>query len=56
MDILFFDKEEARAHLYPLLLSRPAANLRVGALRLDEKWSQLLQVRPSYLTANWLAS
>lgn len=56
MDILFFDKEEARAHLYPLLLSRPAANLRVGALRLDEKWSQLLQGRPSYLTVNWLAS
>lgn len=56
MDILFFDKEEARAHLYPLLLSRPAANLRIGALRLDEKWSQLLLGRPSYLTVNWLAS
>lgn len=56
MDILFFDKEETRAHLYPLLLSRPAASLRIGALRLDEKWSQLLLGRSSYLTVNWLAS
>ncbi|NBP05454.1 MAG: glucose-1-phosphate thymidylyltransferase, partial [Bacteroidetes bacterium] len=42
MQINFFDDEQI-AHLYPLTLTRPAADLRCGIQTVAEKWNILLK-------------
>lgn len=41
MHIQYFN-DEYNSHLYPLTLTRPAADLRCGILRIFEKWNHLL--------------
>lgn len=52
--ILLFDDCSSRERLMPLTSTRPAGNLRVGILTLEEKWRQIFNVEVSYLTKDYL--
>lgn len=54
MQIVLFDDNELRINFYPLSLTRPVADLRVGILTIAEKWSKWLKLPVSYLTATYL--
>ena len=54
MHIVLFDKAEWRIRLYPLALTRPVADLRVGILTIAEKWGKWLNAGFSFLTEDYL--
>ncbi|MEH6306485.1 putative sugar nucleotidyl transferase [Olivibacter sp. CPCC 100613] len=54
MHIVLYDYPEQRINLYPLSLTRPIGNLRVGTLTIAEKWEKWMDVSVSYLTADYL--
>ncbi|HWK99874.1 MAG TPA: putative sugar nucleotidyl transferase, partial [Parapedobacter sp.] len=54
MHIVLFDKAEWRIGLYPLALTRPVADLRVGILTIAEKWAKWLGAPYSFLTEDYL--
>jgi len=54
MQIVLYDDNELRVNFYPLSLTRPVADLRVGILTIAEKWSKWLKLPVSYLTAEYL--
>ncbi len=53
MNIILFDGKE-REDLLPLTFTRPVAELRVGILKIKEKWENLLSKKVSYLTQDYL--
>lgn len=50
--ILFED--ESRLDLLPLTFTRPIGHLRVGALKIAEKWAHYLGAQPGFLTEDYL--
>jgi len=54
MHIVLFDKAEWRIGLYPLTLTRPVADLRVGILTIAGKWAKWLNAPYSFLTEGYL--
>lgn len=54
MHIVLFDKAEWRVGLYPLALTRPVADLRVGILTIAEKWAKWTGAPYSFLTEDYL--
>lgn len=54
MQIVLFDDDIWRQRTYPLSLTRPVSNLRVGILTINEKWEKWLKLPVSYLTAHHL--
>ncbi|PPL02452.1 putative sugar nucleotidyl transferase [Parapedobacter indicus] len=55
MHIVLFDKADWRMGLYPLSLTRPVSDLRVGILTIAEKWGKWLDASYSFLTEDYLA-
>ncbi|MGK6352961.1 putative sugar nucleotidyl transferase [Parapedobacter sp. DT-150] len=55
MQLVLFDKMDWRTGLYPLALTRPVADLRVGILTIAEKWGKWLDVPFTFLTEDYLA-
>jgi len=56
MQIQFVDQDKARTKLLPLTYTRPIADLRVGILRISEKWSKMLEASSyGYDTAAYLS-
>lgn len=55
MHIVLFDKADWRMALYPLTLTRPVADLRVGILTIAEKWGKWLEAPFSFLTPDYLS-
>lgn len=53
MNIIFF--EENREQFLPLTFTRPIADLRVGILTIREKWEQLLNIKSSSKTVDYLS-
>lgn len=53
MTIILFD-DSARNSLFPLTLTRPVADLRVGILTIAEKWEKRLKNNASFLTEGYL--
>ncbi|MBK0381620.1 glucose-1-phosphate thymidylyltransferase [Pedobacter sp. SD-b] len=53
MTIIFFD-DNSRETLLPLTYTRPTADLRIGILKISEKWCQHFKVDISYQTASYL--
>lgn len=51
MQIVLFDNDSWRQQTYPLSLTRPVSNLRIGILTINEKWEKWLNAPVSYLTA-----
>ncbi|MFN8353725.1 MAG: GlmU family protein [Spirosomataceae bacterium] len=54
MNYLLFDDPIIRPNLLPLTFTRPISELRCGIWRITEKWTDFLQVKPSFLTENYL--
>ena len=53
MNYILFD-DAARISLFPLTLSRPVADIRIGITTIREKWEHYLESRTSTLTAAYL--
>ncbi len=54
MTFIFFD-DQSRETLFPLTLTRPTADLRIGILKISEKWQYHFKSETSsYLTASYL--
>ncbi len=56
MNIVLFDNDFRRKDLFPLTLTRPVADLRVGILTIAEKWQKWLNASFSFATADYLAA
>jgi len=54
MQVVLFDDANWRQRTYPLTLTRPVSNLRVGILTINEKWEKWLSAEVSYLTIEYL--
>ena len=55
MQICFIDTEESWKQMLPLSYTRPVADVRVGILKIHEKWSQLLNAdSPSFRSQEYL--
>jgi UDP-N-acetylglucosamine diphosphorylase/glucosamine-1-phosphate N-acetyltransferase len=53
MNLILFD-DRSWENLLPLTFTRPAAELRVGILRIREKWEKRLSMKASFLTHDYL--
>ncbi|OAQ40740.1 glucose-1-phosphate thymidylyltransferase [Pedobacter psychrophilus] len=53
MIIIFFD-DKSRETLYPLTFTRPTADLRIGILKISEKWQHHFNAEPAYQTEKYL--
>jgi UDP-N-acetylglucosamine diphosphorylase/glucosamine-1-phosphate N-acetyltransferase len=53
MTIIFFD-DQSRENLAPLTFTRPVADLRIGILKISEKWLHYFKAEFSYKTAEYL--
>lgn len=51
--LIFFEGKQ-RENLYPLTLTRPTADIRIGILTLREKWELLMNAHSSTLTSAYL--
>lgn len=54
MTIIFFD-DQCRESLFPLTFTRPVADLRIGILKISEKWLFHFKGESSYLTEEYLS-
>ena len=54
MNIILFDTDK-RSSLFPLTFTRPIADLRIGILKLSEKWEKYLNATVSYKTVDYLS-
>lgn len=55
MNTILFDDAEVHQSLKPLTLTRPVAELRIGILKIKEKWENYFGNTASFLTAPYLA-
>lgn len=53
MTIILFD-DSSRESLFPLTLTRPVADIRLGILTIAEKWQKHLKAEVSYQTVDYL--
>ncbi len=54
MQVVLFDNALWRRKTYPLSLTRPVSNLRIGILTINEKWERWLHAPVSFLTSEYL--
>ena len=55
MNNILFDELQGRIHLLPFTYTRPISDIRIGILKIHEKWAYYLKDNPSFLTAPYLA-
>ncbi|MFT4666972.1 MAG: UDP-N-acetylglucosamine diphosphorylase/glucosamine-1-phosphate N-acetyltransferase [Polaribacter sp.] len=53
-NVILFDNDR-RDHLLPLTYTRPICELRIGILRIREKWEKLLNAQASFITQDYLS-
>ncbi|WP_026946898.1 GlmU family protein [Algoriphagus marincola] len=53
-NILLFDDPSIRGALLPFTFTRPIADIRVGILKISEKWEKFSGFTPSFLTQDYL--
>ncbi|MBN3584510.1 GlmU family protein [Algoriphagus aestuarii] len=56
VNLLLFDDPAIRGSLLPFTFTRPVADIRVGILKIADKWQKRLDVEVSYLTQKYLMS
>lgn len=54
MNIILFDDPSLKIKLLPFTWIRPVAAIRIGILKIYEKWARYFQGKISYLTASYL--
>ena len=55
-NLLLFDDPAIRGSLLPFTFTRPVADIRVGILKISEKWQKLFGTEVSFLTQKYLES
>jgi UDP-N-acetylglucosamine diphosphorylase/glucosamine-1-phosphate N-acetyltransferase len=55
MNYILFDESIVRTNLLPLTFMRPVADIRVGILKIREKWELYLNTKTSSLTEGYLS-
>ncbi|MFC2115904.1 GlmU family protein [Bacteroidota bacterium] len=55
MNYILFDPPETWENLLPLTFTRPVSEIRIGILKIGEKWEHRLQSRISWLTRPYLS-
>jgi UDP-N-acetylglucosamine diphosphorylase/glucosamine-1-phosphate N-acetyltransferase len=55
MNILLFDEAQCRTQLLPFTFTRPIADIRIGILKISEKWRLRTGSEFSYLTEEYLS-
>lgn len=55
MNLILFDDPVVRTRLLPLTYTRPVSEMRVGVLKIREKWEKLTSLSSSILTEPYLA-
>lgn len=53
MTVIFFD-DQSRETLFPLTFTRPVADLRIGILKISEKWLNYFKSDSAYRTVSYL--
>ncbi|MEL6637644.1 MAG: GlmU family protein [Bacteroidota bacterium] len=53
-NVILFD-DDTRDHLLPLTYTRPMGELRVGILKIKEKWEKWMNAEVSYITQDYLS-
>ncbi|MEQ9374489.1 MAG: GlmU family protein [Imperialibacter sp.] len=56
MNIILFDDPILRLQLLPFTYTRPLADIRIGILKVNEKWQKLTGHKVSFLTENYLSA
>jgi UDP-N-acetylglucosamine diphosphorylase/glucosamine-1-phosphate N-acetyltransferase len=56
MHTILFDDPILRTQLLPFTFLRPLAHIRIGILKISEKWQHYLGEEPSYLTQDYLST
>lgn len=54
MQITFIDTNESWSRMLPLTYTRPIADIRVGILKIHEKWNKYLKSEASYRTLDYI--
>jgi UDP-N-acetylglucosamine diphosphorylase/glucosamine-1-phosphate N-acetyltransferase len=54
MNLILFDDPTVRIDLLPFTYTRPVAAIRTGILTIAEKWEKWLNLKPSFLTQEYL--
>jgi len=54
MNLILFDNPTIRQNLLPFTFTRPVASIRVGILKIAEKWEKQLNLKASYSTEAYL--
>lgn len=54
-NLILFDDPAIRGALLPFTFTRPVADIRVGILKISEKWERYSGVKPGYLTQDYLS-
>jgi UDP-N-acetylglucosamine diphosphorylase/glucosamine-1-phosphate N-acetyltransferase len=54
MNYILFD-DSSWDNLLPLTFTRPVAEIRIGILKISEKWGKMLNAKISFLTQNYLS-
>ncbi|MCB0494635.1 MAG: GlmU family protein [Cyclobacteriaceae bacterium] len=55
MNLVLFDTPSSRSNLLPFTYTRPLAEMRVGILKIAEKWKKWLAADVSFLTEEYLS-
>jgi UDP-N-acetylglucosamine diphosphorylase/glucosamine-1-phosphate N-acetyltransferase len=55
MKPILFDPPDIRDNLLPLTFTRPVSEIRMGILRIREKWENMLECRAGWLTLPYLS-
>lgn len=56
MNIVLYDETAIRASLLPFTFTRPVADIRIGILKISEKWEKWLDAPASFQTEDYLSS
>lgn len=54
-NLILFDDPAIRGALLPFTFTRPVADIRIGILKISEKWERYSGVKPGYLTQEYLS-
>ncbi|MFD2033646.1 GlmU family protein [Belliella marina] len=53
-NIILFDDAAIRGSLLPFTFTRPIADIRVGILKISEKWEKYSGIKPGFITQDYL--
>ncbi|SNS05523.1 UDP-N-acetylglucosamine diphosphorylase/glucosamine-1-phosphate N-acetyltransferase [Belliella buryatensis] len=54
-NLILFDDSAIRGSLLPFTFTRPVADIRVGILKIFQKWEKYSKLKPGYLTQDYLS-